>query len=87
MKAEDTVIKSLCKKRVEVPSVLGGRLSPQVGHVNIDAELEQQAEFSFKAGIKEVDKFAQMHVYGSIVRSIHISLEEWQSKLKEWGIE
>ena len=55
-------------------------------HCNIYCHKEQ-AEISFKAGIKEVDKFAQMHVYGSIVRSIHISLEEWQSKLKEWGIE
>jgi hypothetical protein len=46
---KDTVM-SQTKKRVEVPSVLGGFASPVAGSVSIKGELEQQAQLSFEAG-------------------------------------
>lgn len=40
-----------------------------------------QAEISFKAGIKEVvDAVKNTFPHG------HVLLDEWQAKLKEWGI-
>lgn len=53
MKAKDTVIKQT-RKRVEVPSVLGGRLFPQIGSVSIEAELLEQAEISFNLRLEDI---------------------------------
>jgi len=46
------------------------------------------AEISFKAGIREVVDAVFNESYGDprITGYIHIKWDEWQAKLKEWGI-
>ena len=44
-------------------------------------QLTKQAEISFKAGIKEVVEWVKAHP------RIQHSWDEWQSKLKDWGID
>jgi hypothetical protein len=46
-----------------------------------------QAEISFKAGIREVVEWVEKYK-SETTGYIHISFgQEWQAKLKEWGIE
>ena len=49
----------------------------------------EQAEISFKAGIKEVIEWIKTNNRNNPqpFRGVNISREQWQSKLKEWGIE
>ena len=69
MKAEDTVMS-------DVTPV--GLLQNQR---ELDGLLREQAELSFKAGIKEVVDFVQQFGIQSQI------FKEWQSKLEEWGID
>lgn len=46
---------------------------------------ERQAEISFKAGLKETVEWVKTHYAG--YQDYTISDNEWQAKLKEWGIE
>ena len=53
----------------------------------------EQAEISFKAGIREVvewlpwEKTAYQTEEGSPIIQIQISEAEWEAQLKEWGVE
>jgi len=54
--------------------------------------LEAQAEISFKAGIREVvgwmnKRDCSYHYLGEKVHAFKVVEEEWQAKLKEWGME
>jgi len=48
--------------------------------------LEAQAEISFKAGIKEVVEWVKERDCGT-KSSVWLFRDNWQAKLKEWGIE
>ena len=69
MKAEDTVMKKKwMNKQVQIDQ---------------DNLLLEQAEISFKAGIKEVVETIN---YKPGIYSFTVNPNLWQSKLKEWGI-
>ena len=57
----------------------------------VDALISEQAEISFKAGIKEVVDWVQLVPpetklpEGNMPHYV-ISIEQWQAKLKEWGL-
>ena len=46
-----------------------------------------QAEISFKAGIQEVlSRLERVEHYGEWEEDIYIVPDNWQAKLKEWGL-
>ena len=60
MNWEETVLKET-KKRVEVPSVLGGYASPIVGTVNVEPELLAQAKITWDKRTELAKKEVQAH--------------------------
>jgi len=48
---------------------------------------QAQAEISFKAGIREVVEWIKGHTLYKGDYTFHIDVDQWQAKLKEWGIE
>ena len=60
---------------------------------NVFTPALEQAEISFKAGIREVvewlpwEKTAYQTGEGSPIIQIQISEAEWEAQLKEWGVE
>ena len=65
MKAEDTVMDTNDKR---------------YHSSTLEEMLYEQAEISFKAGIKEVVEWVSININTDSRR------DEWQAKLKEWGI-
>ena len=90
MKAEDTVMtKEMCSDIIW--GWLSGKLS---GGITTEAMFERQAQISFKAGIKEVVELLMTTVdyecedeNGSPTISFWFSPEDWETKLKDWGID
>jgi len=87
MEAKDTVIdrfriaKLIDQILVDYPSAGGLYLSYKVA--------EEQAEISFKAGIREVVEWVEANLQYP-TRGEGLVLErnmEWQAKLKEWGLD
>ncbi len=76
MEAKDTVMSNVWRE------IVGGT---EKGKISIRAELEAQAEISFKAGIKEVVEWIEAKNHPINISHIHIVKTEWQAKLKEWG--
>ena len=87
MKAKDTVMKE-DGKRGCVFTDKGGYRTPWsiTGHT-----AKAQAELSFKAGIREVvDWIESVRPVRKLpegnMEHYAVSMEQWQAKLKEWGI-
>lgn len=92
MKAKDTVMKV-----PDIPIGMEERIYPFTPE-ELRKELLIQAEISFKAGVREVVEWVRgywvkhyetMPPKREPIREITIQVEadEWQAKLKEWGIE
>ena len=85
MEAKDTIMsdKELSHFGADnIPMPEGG----QTLFLNITLVLEKQAEISFKAGIKEVVEWIKERDCGD-KSCVAITIDDWQAKLKEWGIE
>ena len=62
----------------------------QPNHLDELPLLNRQAEFSFKAGIKEVVDFICSHGGTQGITVVRVAYPEtpwWSEKLKEWGID
>lgn len=97
MEAKDTVIKRRdCKYQ---PDGDKDELWVDIGAVYRDKYMEgarNQAEISFKAGIKEVVEWIREHgnQEASYTGDLHmtrswieLSIGAWEAKLKEWGVD
>jgi hypothetical protein len=75
-------------KALELLDSIGFVLNEE-GDCDVRATLNKQAEISFKAGIKEVIEWIKTNNRNNPqpFRGVNISREQWQSKLKECGIE
>ncbi len=85
MKAKDTVMKK--EQAREIVSV--GDQIEDILQVPIDklaAVCKAQAEISFKAGIKEVVEWIKASGDASLYNQHGDYTDDWQAKLKEWGI-
>ena len=83
MKAKDTVL-SYLEVSNQIPMTL----------LDFVAKLEKQADASFKAGIKEMVEWFDIHRgmptqkrHPDSRRYYHFEEKDWQAKLKEWGID
>ena len=83
LKAKDTVMKTV---RMKIDGEFRDADIKCLG-VNMPTMLETQAEISFKAGIKEVVEWITEHNSSAHNAIVFIPTNEWQSGLKEWGIE
>ena len=92
MEAKDTVMSYVQAKKI----ILNGHCSPEtrlsdIAITGIEQDfLNAQAEISFKAGqqegMKEVVEFLNKHRQGITTYGVYIPDDEWEAKLKEWGI-
>jgi len=102
MEAKDTVIKGAIKQDLKITwtNTITGHLLGFQPTLELSAQNKfddwireirlEQAEHSFKAGIKEVVEFVGEIVYlwHDEENKAHICLDKelWQAKLKKWGI-
>jgi len=93
MKAKDTVIHNDgCPAN---GYITGGSLGEEKFHYDCTCGRAEQAEISFKAGIKEVTDWIDANEpywrsVSTTKRDYYIPLslaDTWQAKLKEWGID
>jgi len=77
MKAEDTVV-----------DMHNPQIMPEIYHPQQEL-LRRQAQISFKAGIKLVVDWIELVPTREIdgAEQYIVTLEQWQAKLKEWGID
>lgn len=96
MDAKDTVIQYAQNRRGKYYFQLGNLFDAKVIAVgSLRALLEKQAELSFKAGMREViewinDPFNTCNEVDDLEQPTGMKMfndSEWQSELKEWGIE
>lgn len=76
MKAKDTVMNPQ-----EMAQTIIGREDLPMGK----AIAEEQAEVSFKAGVKEVVRWLEQNFEPTVPMTL--DYRKWHTKLKEWGIE
>ena len=78
MKARDTVMNFMRMEEIDAKNATSNFTDALVDVAR------EQAEMSFKAGIKEV--LDAIH-YEPNANAFYVNPDEWQSKLKEWRIE
>ena len=79
MESKDTIMPLEC-------SVLDALHCTSIADSKILRALEAQAELSFRAGIREVVEWIQSELSGD-GHIVWIKAKDWQTKLKEWGID
>lgn len=54
----------------------------------VETALSEQAEISFKAGVREVVDFIWGYISGGVSDGFYVGIShsKWQTKLEEWGI-
>jgi len=76
---KDTVMSD--KQLNRIWNVIHKQVGNRLGYI-----AQAQAEISFKAGIKEMAEWIKERDCGD-KSCVVIAIDDWQAKLKEWGIE
>lgn len=89
MEAKDTVMsdEQLINARILAYARLGLPVTDIVRYADIEyrSVAEEQAEVSFKAGMKTVVEWIEKHTSEDVYFKSFNNITEWHAQLKEWG--